>query len=106
MLELLGMPYRQRKARTEQLLEEFDITHIRKSRAARCPVANDDAWNIARCLVSDPQIIMLDEPFAGIDPVPSKAFSKFIAKLRDQGISILITDHAAAKFSIRSIVAM
>ena len=95
VLELLGMPYRQRKARTEQLLEEFDITHIRKSRAARLSGGERRRLEIARCLVSDPQIIMLDEPFAGIDPVTVQSIQQVIAKLRDQGISILITDHAA-----------
>ncbi len=95
VLELLGMPYRQRRARTEQLLEEFDITHIRKSRAARLSGGERRRLEIARCLVSDPQIIMLDEPFAGIDPVTVQSIQQVIAKLRDQGISILITDHAA-----------
>lgn len=95
VLELLGMPYRQRKARTEQLLEEFDIKHIRKSRAARLSGGERRRLEIARCLVSDPQIIMLDEPFAGIDPVTVQSIQQVIAKLRDQGISILITDHAA-----------
>jgi lipopolysaccharide export system ATP-binding protein len=50
---------------------------------------------IARCLVSDPEIIMLDEPFAGIDPVTVQSIQKTIRDLREQGISILITDHAA-----------
>lgn len=95
VLELLGMPYRQRKARTEQLLEEFDIKHIRKSKAARLSGGERRRLEIARCLVSDPQIIMLDEPFAGIDPVTVQSIQQVIAKLRDQGISILITDHAA-----------
>ncbi len=95
VLELLGMPYRQRKARTEQLLEEFDIKHIRKSRASRLSGGERRRLEIARCLVSDPQIIMLDEPFAGIDPVTVQSIQQVIAKLRDQGISILITDHAA-----------
>ncbi len=95
VLELLGMPYRQRKVRTEQLLEEFDITHIRKSRASRLSGGERRRLEIARCLVSDPQIIMLDEPFAGIDPVTVQSIQQVIRRLRDRGISILITDHAA-----------
>lgn len=95
VLELLGVPYRQRKQRTEQLLEEFDITHIRKSRASRLSGGERRRLEIARCLVSDPQIIMLDEPFAGIDPVTVQSIQEVISKLRGQGISILITDHAA-----------
>lgn len=95
VLELLGMPYRQRHARTQQLLEEFDITHIRKSRAGRLSGGERRRLEIARCLVSDPQIIMLDEPFAGIDPVTVQSIQQVIERLRQRGISILITDHAA-----------
>ena len=95
VLELLGMPYRQRRLRTEQLLEEFDIKHIRKSRASRLSGGERRRLEIARCLVSDPQIIMLDEPFAGIDPVTVQSIQQVIQRLRERGISILITDHAA-----------
>ena len=95
VLELLGMPYRQRRMRTEQLLEEFDIKHIRKSRASRLSGGERRRLEIARCLVADPQIIMLDEPFAGIDPVTVQSIQQVIERLRQQGISILITDHAA-----------
>lgn len=95
VLELLGMPSRQRRIRTEQLLEEFDIKHIRKSRASRLSGGERRRLEIARCLVSDPQIIMLDEPFAGIDPVTVQSIQQVIQRLRSQGISILITDHAA-----------
>jgi len=95
VLELLGMPYRQRHVRTQQLLEEFDITHIRKSRAGRLSGGERRRLEIARCLVSDPQIIMLDEPFAGIDPVTVQSIQQVIERLRQRGISILITDHAA-----------
>lgn len=95
VLELLGVPYRQRRLRAEQLLEEFDIKHIRKSRASRLSGGERRRLEIARCLVSDPQIIMLDEPFAGIDPVTVQSIQQVIERLRQQGISILITDHAA-----------
>ncbi len=95
VFELLGVPYRQRKMRTDQLLEEFDIKHIRKSKAGRLSGGERRRLEIARCLVSDPQIIMLDEPFAGIDPVTVQSIQQVIHRLREQGISILITDHAA-----------
>ncbi len=95
VLELLGVPYRQRRARTEQLLTDFDIKHIRKSRAARLSGGERRRLEIARCLVSDPRIIMLDEPFAGIDPVTVQSIQEIIRRLRNDGISILITDHAA-----------
>lgn len=95
VLELLGVPYRQRKARTQQLLEDFDIKHIRRSRAGKLSGGERRRLEIARCLVSDPQIMMLDEPFAGIDPVTVQSIQEIIQRLRDSGISILITDHAA-----------
>ncbi len=93
--ELLGVPYRERKQRTKELLEDFEITHIRKSRAGKLSGGERRRLEIARCLVSEPNIIMLDEPFAGIDPVTVQNIQEIIGKLRDRGIAILITDHAA-----------
>ena len=93
--ELLGVPYRERKQKTQELLEDFEITHIRKSKAGKLSGGERRRLEIARCLVSDPEIIMLDEPFAGIDPVTVQSIQEIIAKLRDRGIAILITDHAA-----------
>ncbi len=95
MLELLGVGRRARKARCNELLEQFDITHIRKSRASKLSGGERRRLEIARCLVSNPQIIMLDEPFAGIDPITVQSIQEIIFKLRSAGISILITDHAA-----------
>jgi lipopolysaccharide export system ATP-binding protein len=93
--ELLGVSYRERKLRTQKLLEDFEITHIRRSKAGRLSGGERRRLEIARCLVSDPQIIMLDEPFAGIDPVTVQNIQEIIVKLRERGIAILITDHAA-----------
>lgn len=95
MLELLGYNRVQRKERTDQLLEEFKITHIRKNKAAGLSGGERRRLEIARCLVSDPKIVMLDEPFAGIDPVTVQQIRGVIQQLRDSGISVLITDHAA-----------
>ena len=95
MMELLGMNRRQRKLRCEELLEQFRITHIRRSKAGKLSGGEKRRLEIARCLVSDPEIIMLDEPFAGIDPVTVQSIQGIIGDLRDRGISILITDHAA-----------
>lgn len=95
LLELLGMDRKARKARTQELLEEFNITHIRKSRAAGLSGGERRRLEIARCLVSDPRIVMLDEPFAGIDPITVQSIQGVIKQLRDSGISVLITDHAA-----------
>lgn len=93
--ELLGVGARERKQRTQRLLEDFEITHIRRSKAGRLSGGERRRLEIARCLVSDPQIIMLDEPFAGIDPVTVQNIQEIIVRLRDRGIAILITDHAA-----------
>ncbi len=95
VFELLGVSYRERKSRTHQLLEDFEITHIRKSKAGRLSGGERRRLEIARCLVSDPEIIMLDEPFAGIDPVTVQSIQEIIQRLRERGIAILITDHAA-----------
>lgn len=95
LFELLGVPYGERKQRTQRLLEDFEITHISRSKAGRLSGGERRRLEIARCLVSDPKIIMLDEPFAGIDPVTVQNIQLIIAKLRERGIAILITDHAA-----------
>ena len=95
MMELLGMNRRQRKLRCEELLEQFRITHIRRSKAGKLSGGEKRRLEIARCLVSNPEIIMLDEPFAGIDPVTVQSIQGIIGDLRDRGISILFTDLAA-----------
>lgn len=95
MLELLGVRGRARRQRCNELLRQFKIEHIRKSRASRLSGGERRRLEIARCLVSDPEIIMLDEPFAGIDPVTVQSIQSIICDLQEQGISILITDHAA-----------
>lgn len=95
MLELLGVGWSDRRKRTDELLSQFQITHIRRSRAAKLSGGERRRLEIARCLVSNPRIIMLDEPFAGIDPVTVQSIQQTIFDLRDTGISILITDHAA-----------
>ena len=95
MLELLGVRRRARRQRCDSLLDQFNISHLRKSRAAKLSGGERRRLEIARCLVSNPEIIMLDEPFAGIDPVTVQGIQGVIRDLRDQGIAILITDHAA-----------
>ena len=95
MLELLGYAPIDRAARCEELLRQFDITHIRKSMAGVVSGGERRRMEIARCLVSKPEIILLDEPFAGVDPVTVQSIQVIIRRLRDDGIAILITDHAA-----------
>ena len=95
MMQLLGFSRREQKARCQELLEQFKITHIRKSKAGDLSGGERRRLEIARCLVSNPQIIMLDEPFAGIDPVTVQSIQVVIKQLSQQGIAVLITDHAA-----------
>ncbi len=95
MLELLGIKGKARKNRCNELLEQFQITKIRKSKAAGLSGGEKRRLEIARCLVSEPDVIMLDEPFAGIDPVTVQNIQGVINELVDQGIGIFITDHAA-----------
>jgi lipopolysaccharide export system ATP-binding protein len=93
MLEMLGKGRRERRARCDELLEQFKITRLRKSLAMSLSGGERRRLEIARCLVSEPQIILLDEPFTGIDPVTIASIQEIIRQLRTAGISILITDH-------------
>ncbi len=93
VMELLGMSRKVRNRRTEQLMEQFGIAHLRRSKAMSLSGGERRRLEIARALVSDPQIILLDEPFTGIDPVTIDSIQAIIRDLRDRGISILITDH-------------
>ena len=95
MMQLLGFSRKQQKLRTEELLEQFKISHIRKSKAGKLSGGEMRRLEIARCLVANPQIIMLDEPFAGIDPVTVQGVQVVIRELAEAGIAVLITDHAA-----------
>jgi lipopolysaccharide export system ATP-binding protein len=93
VMELLGMDRRTRRRRCQELLEQFEITIIRKSKAMVISGGEKRRLELARCLVSNPTIILLDEPFTGIDPVTINNIQGIIRRLRDDGISILITDH-------------
>jgi lipopolysaccharide export system ATP-binding protein len=93
VMELLGMSRKIRNRRSDQLMEQFGISHLRRSRAMSLSGGERRRLEIARALVSDPQIILLDEPFTGIDPVTIDSIQGIIRDLRDRGISVLITDH-------------
>jgi lipopolysaccharide export system ATP-binding protein len=93
VMELLGVDRATRTARCDESLEQFGITHIRRSKAGSLSGGERRRLEIARCLLSDPEIILLDEPFTGIDPVTIEDIQKIIRKLKSRGISILITDH-------------
>lgn len=83
----------QRKQRLEELLENFKIAHIRKNIAQSCSGGERRRLEIARSLASDPDFLLLDEPFAGIDPIAVEDIQSTISKLREMGMGILITDH-------------
>ena len=93
MMEMLGIDRRTRRARCDELLQQFAITELRKSKAMLLSGGERRRLEIARCLVSDPKLILLDEPFTGIDPVTIATIQETIRNLRDRGIAILITDH-------------
>ncbi|MAT70280.1 MAG: LPS export ABC transporter ATP-binding protein [Planctomycetaceae bacterium] len=93
VMEMLGMPRKTRKRRCEELMEQFGITKLRKSKAMSLSGGERRRLEIARCLVSNPEIILLDEPFTGIDPVTIASIQEIVRDLRSRGISILITDH-------------
>ena len=93
VMEMIGMARKERRRRTEELLDQFGITKLRKSKAMSLSGGERRRLEIARCLASAPKIILLDEPFAGIDPVTVQSIQDIIRQLSDQNISILITDH-------------
>ena len=93
VMEMLGMDRKARYRRTEELLDQFGIAKLRKSRAMSLSGGERRRLEIARSLVSEPRVILLDEPFTGIDPVTIVTIQEIVRNLRDQGISILITDH-------------
>lgn len=95
LYELLGVNRKTRQEKCDELLEQLKITHIRKSRAGKLSGGERRRLELARCLVSDPKIVMLDEPFAGVDPVTVQSIQSIIESLQKRGIAVLITDHAA-----------
>jgi len=93
VLETMKMSRSDRFARLEELLEEFGITHVRKTRGDSLSGGERRRVEIARCLATEPQFILLDEPFAGIDPIAIDDIREIILYLKQQSIGILITDH-------------
>ena len=93
VLETMKMTRADRFARLEELLEEFGVTHVRKTRGDALSGGERRRVEIARCLATEPQFILLDEPFAGIDPIAIDDIREIILYLKKQGIGILITDH-------------
>ena len=83
----------QRREKMEELLEEFHITHIRNNRGMSLSGGERRRVEIARALATDPDFILLDEPFAGVDPISVNDIKQIISHLQARGIGILITDH-------------
>jgi len=93
VLETLGYSRRQRLERSEQLMAEFGITHIARTRGFALSGGERRRVEIARALVTTPSFILLDEPFAGIDPIAVIDIQGIITTLKEKGIGILISDH-------------
>jgi lipopolysaccharide export system ATP-binding protein len=93
ILETMKISKQEKAERLESLLEEFGIAHVRKTRGDLLSGGERRRVEIARCLATDPKFILLDEPFAGIDPIAIEEIREIILYLKKRGIGILITDH-------------
>ncbi len=93
VLETQPMSRQERKARCEQLLEQFGIAKLAKSQALTLSGGEKRRLTIARSLVTNPSLLMLDEPFSGVDPKAVNDVQEIVRDLRDSGLAILITDH-------------
>ena len=93
VLEMTKLSREEQKNKTESLLQEFGLTKIRKSNGDLLSGGERRRTEIARCLATSPSFILLDEPFAGIDPIAVEDIQQIIRKLKEKNIGILITDH-------------
>lgn len=93
VLQLTDISKKEQRMRTEELLEEFGLTHIRKNRGDLLSGGERRRTEIARALATNPKFILLDEPFAGVDPVAVEDIQRIVAQLKNKDIGILITDH-------------
>ena len=93
VLEMTGISKAEQKERLENLLDEFGLQHIRKNRGDLLSGGERRRTEIARALAVDPKFILLDEPFAGVDPIAVEDIQSIVASLKEKNIGILITDH-------------
>ena len=93
VLQFRRMSRKERKQRLEDLLRELDVEHLRKNKAYTLSGGERRRVEITRALVNEPQFMLLDEPFAGIDPIAVEDIQKIIARLVERGLGVLITDH-------------
>jgi len=93
VLEMSKIPKKDQKGKVEGLLEEFSLTHVRKNLGMVLSGGARRRTEIARALAVDPKFVLLDEPFAGVDPIAVEEIQTIVAKLKKKNIGILITDH-------------
>ncbi len=93
IMEMHGIPKPERKARLEELIDEFNLSKVRKSLGIQLSGGERRRCEIARALSIDPKFILLDEPFAGVDPIAVEDIQYIIAKLKYKNIGVIITDH-------------
>lgn len=93
VLQMTGKPKNYQKEKLESLIREFSLEKVRKNMGDRLSGGERRRTEIARCLAIDPKFIMLDEPFAGVDPIAVEEIQRVVYKLKDRNIGILITDH-------------
>jgi len=94
ILETLDIPQNERDRRLTRLLNELDITYLAKNKAYTLSGGERRRLEITRALVTNPSLILLDEPFSGVDPIAVFEVQKILQKLKAQGLSILLTDHS------------
>jgi lipopolysaccharide export system ATP-binding protein len=93
VLEMTDLPKAVQKEKMESLLEEFSLTHVRKNIGMVLSGGERRRTEIARALAVDPKFVLLDEPFAGVDPIAVEEIQSIVARLKNKNIGILITDH-------------
>jgi lipopolysaccharide export system ATP-binding protein len=93
ILEMGKLSKQERLQKLEQLLDDFSLKHVRKTMGARLSGGEKRRTEIARSLATDPKFVLLDEPFAGVDPIAVEDIQRIVSELRERNIGILITDH-------------
>ena len=93
ILEMTTLSKQEQKIKLEELIEEFGLGHVRKTLGIKLSGGEKRRTEIARCLANEPDFILLDEPFAGVDPIAVEDIQRIVLKLREKNIGILITDH-------------
>lgn len=93
VLEMTTLSKADQKAKMESLIEEFSLGHVRKNKGMVLSGGERRRTEIARALAVDPKFVLLDEPFAGVDPIAVEEIQSIVAQLKDKNIGILITDH-------------